>query len=69
LLLFTDGLNEATNVAGEQYGRKRVAELVCRHRHLPACEILNEVFQSINEFIHGQKLNDDITAVVVKIVA
>jgi sigma-B regulation protein RsbU (phosphoserine phosphatase) len=68
LLLFTDGLTEAMSVDGAQYGRQRAAETVCRHRQESAGAILHEIFRSVNEFIDGQKLSDDITLLVVKFV-
>jgi sigma-B regulation protein RsbU (phosphoserine phosphatase) len=68
LFVFTDGLNEARSVAGEDYGRKRAVEIVCRHRQEPSDRILQELFRSVFEFTSGKNLTDDITAVVVKVI-
>jgi|GEM_PF-2084481 len=69
LLLFTDGLTDATSHEGRHYGRKLAADTVRHHRQQSAGEILKELFESVSEFIDGQKLIDDITAVVVKVIA
>lgn len=69
LFLFNDGLNEARSVAAEDYGRKRAAEIVRRHRPSTAERILQELVRPIFEFTGGQNLKDDITAVVVRVVA
>jgi sigma-B regulation protein RsbU (phosphoserine phosphatase) len=68
LFLFTDGLNEAYNIAGEQYGRKQAVEIVAQHRREHSERVLQELFQSVFEFTTGRNLDDDITAVVLRVV-
>jgi len=57
------------SVAGGEYGRKGADEIVRRHRPNSAERSLQELFQSIFEFTSRQNLKDDITAVVVMVVA
>src|SRR3712207_2396285 len=39
LVVFSDGLSEAQNPLGEEYGEQRLSDFVLRHRHLPADEL------------------------------
>ncbi len=45
LCLWTDGLVEARNEAGEPYGEPRLLEAIMRRRHLPVDDILAGVFE------------------------
>lgn len=66
LLLFTDGLNETANPAGETFGTRRVQETIRRHRRQPARVVVEKVFAALYKFAAGRPIEDDITAIVVK---
>ncbi len=66
LLLFTDGFFEWSRPDGEQFGTERLSDIVRRHRHLPAAEIIRLVYAAVVEFSEGTKQSDDCTAVIVK---
>jgi len=68
LVLFTDGITEATNPNDEMYGDDRLEELLVRHRHSPAREIEERVYTSIKDFTAGAAQTDDLTMVIVKVV-
>jgi len=65
LFLYTDGLNEARDAAGEVFGEERLRELLLANRHLPAREIVRRLLGEVARFSGGVK-DDDQTLVVVK---
>jgi sigma-B regulation protein RsbU (phosphoserine phosphatase) len=66
LVLYTDGITEATNKAGEEYGRERLADTVREGRHLSARELIDFIHASMLEFTEGRGANDDITLFIIK---
>jgi len=67
LFLYTDGLSEAT-AAGEQYGTERLKEtLRTAPPELPAAAVLAVVVASLDRFLAGAPLGDDLTAVCLKV--
>ncbi len=66
VLLYTDGITEAENPDGEQYGLDRLCEAARRHHASPAAAIKDAVIGDVERFINFQKVFDDITLVVIK---
>jgi len=67
LVLYTDGITEATNGDDEMFGEERLERLLMEHRHASAREIEEYVYTSIKDFAAGASQSDDLTMVVVKI--
>ncbi len=65
-ILFSDGLTEACNPAGEEFGEKRLAETLMQVRHEPAEVILLSLTQAVQDWIAGAPAADDITLVVAR---
>ncbi len=65
LFLYTDGLSEATNAEGEEYGAKRLAESLVGLRGLPARAIVESVVDGANAFQGGTPQVDDLTAMAI----
>jgi sigma-B regulation protein RsbU (phosphoserine phosphatase) len=63
LLLFTDGLTEASGASGEEFGEERLIELAIESRNLTAKEIEQRVLGAAAAFC--KKFEDDVTLVVV----
>jgi len=63
----TDGIWEAFNKKGAMFGKKRFKDIIRQNAGAGADDILNAVFNEINQFIEGQKTEDDITLVIIKI--
>jgi len=63
----TDGVFEALNESGVEFGASRVCEIVERNRHLTARGIVDAVFQGVTDFRGNRTQDDDMTAVAVKI--
>ncbi len=63
----TDGIWEAFNKKGAMFGKKRFKDTIRQNAAAGADEILNSVYKQINQFTEGQKTEDDITLVIIKI--
>jgi len=63
----TDGVFEAMNGAGEEFGSARLREVVGAARGLASREIVDRVFAAVEVFRDGEPPNDDMTAVAVRI--
>jgi serine phosphatase RsbU (regulator of sigma subunit) len=61
----TDGVTEAPNRQGEEYGEVRLAELLQENRDLPVNELLAAIQASVQEF-SGATQADDITVIVAR---
>lgn len=69
IVLYTDGVVEATNVQGDYFGHEKLEKIVAQNAFLPAQELLKVIRQTLNEFIQEQPLADDTTIVIGKISA
>jgi phosphoserine phosphatase RsbU/P len=67
LLLYTDGLTEASNSLGEQFGDERLDELIRQNADLPVADIIQAVRQSMATFSENRRLEDDITIIALKV--
>ena len=68
LLLYTDGIVEATNTQNnQQFGYDRLLQIVQQNEGSTATELTQKVRQTVNDFTQGAILEDDITLVVCKI--
>jgi sigma-B regulation protein RsbU (phosphoserine phosphatase) len=61
LLIYTDGLTEARNATGEEYGLKRVHALADGHRTKPPAELISNCLADLHTFTAGSKQSDDLT--------
>jgi sigma-B regulation protein RsbU (phosphoserine phosphatase) len=70
LLLYTDGLTESKDVAGEMYDEERLRDSLDRHAASgrTASGVLDGLLADLDRFRRGQPLEDDITALVVRAV-
>jgi sigma-B regulation protein RsbU (phosphoserine phosphatase) len=68
LVLYTDGVTEASTPTGEQYGVKRLEDLVRRIADRPAVEIVEAIREEVEAFTGEAHLNDDLTLVVARLV-
>ncbi len=65
LVLYTDGVTEAENREGEQFGESRLAETTLTQRHLPIPSLLEAIVAAVQEFSYGEQA-DDITLVLAR---
>jgi len=66
LALYTDGITEAENLAGERYGLPRLVAKLSEHWPQPAAAICAAVVADVREHIGAQKVFDDLTLLVLK---
>src|SRR5688572_15927758 len=66
LVLYSDGVTEAHNVAGEEFGEARLVQVMERYTRGSADIILEQIINAVTEFAHGAEQYDDVTALVVK---
>jgi phosphoserine phosphatase RsbU/P len=65
LLLYTDGVTEATNTRGQQFGEQRLGEILRQNRDLPAEGLIQTIRAVLTDFSDGVLPEDDVTLVVV----
>jgi serine phosphatase RsbU (regulator of sigma subunit) len=66
LVFYTDGLTEAQNQLGEEFGIERLSAIVRRGSSLSAEELMVDIFRNAAEFCNETGFNDDVTILVVK---
>ena len=64
LVLYTDGVSEAMNAKDEEWGEKRLAELLLTLVNHHPKQILFEIFSAADAFAAGEPQHDDMTATV-----
>lgn len=65
----SDGVFEAMNENGDEFGTERLMAVIQRARTRPAREIVDAIFEAATAFRGTAAQNDDMTAVVVRITA
>ena len=66
-VLCSDGIFEAFDEAGQEFGAHRVIDVIERTYMKTSKEIVNEVFNAVQTFCGDAPQSDDRTVVVVKI--
>jgi sigma-B regulation protein RsbU (phosphoserine phosphatase) len=66
LFLYTDGLTEARNRAGDEYGLGRVQSLAARHRGADARALISACLNDLGGFRESLKQTDDLTLLAVR---
>jgi sigma-B regulation protein RsbU (phosphoserine phosphatase) len=64
LVIYSDGLTEARNAAGEEFGTERLRQALGRLRNFPAEEAGRSLLREVDQFIGGERLEDDLSLVV-----
>ncbi len=66
LLLYTDGIVEATNNKFEFYGEERLKQALIENKDRSAREIANNIIEDVQKYSAKGKYSDDRTVVVIK---
>jgi len=66
LVVFTDGLSEATNPSGFEYGEERIIHLVMQNHGLSVEEIRDLILDDFARFTGKLEQSDDMTLVIAK---
>jgi serine phosphatase RsbU (regulator of sigma subunit)/predicted enzyme related to lactoylglutathione lyase len=65
LALYTDGVTEAYNDAGDEFGERCLIEGLRRHRELPCRALLTAIVDEVRRF-NSHEQHDDITLIIAK---
>jgi sigma-B regulation protein RsbU (phosphoserine phosphatase) len=65
LVIYTDGITEASNSAGEEFGENRLLEVIRDHIAAPLPSLLDAILAAALEF-SGSTVRDDLTLVVAR---
>jgi serine phosphatase RsbU (regulator of sigma subunit) len=65
VLFYTDGVTEAENQSGEEFGIERLSEVLRRGSSRSAEDLMGDIYNASADFC-GDKFDDDVTILVVK---
>jgi len=65
-VFYTDGLSEARNHSGEEFGDDRLVHIINKNANKSVGELKEIIIDSILTFLDGQNLADDLTLLLVK---
>jgi sigma-B regulation protein RsbU (phosphoserine phosphatase) len=66
ILLYTDGVTDALNALGEEFGLERLRQAAQAHRQAPIAELMAEIKTQLADFIGDSAPFDDVTLVVAR---
>jgi serine phosphatase RsbU (regulator of sigma subunit) len=67
ITLYTDGITEAMNSAGDLFGDGRLSRIIHEHGHLSCGELRERILREIEAFVGGADQHDDMTMILVKV--
>jgi sigma-B regulation protein RsbU (phosphoserine phosphatase) len=67
VVLYTDGVTEATDAAGELFGEEALVRIASTHHDLDAAGIRERVLREVKAFVGTAEPHDDMTMVVLKL--
>ena len=68
LVLFTDGLTEVTNSAGDEFGEDRLRDLIVANRNLSASDLQAKIMDTVREFCNNE-FHDDAALLVMEAIS
>lgn len=66
LVIYSDGVSEANNLKGEEFGMERLTQVISKNVHASASGLRDKVESALSSFTQTAPANDDITLVIVK---
>ncbi len=66
VVLFSDGVSEALNAAGEEFGDERLEQVASAVKTSSSADIVDRIVASVREFTKGAPQSDDITVMVIR---
>ena len=67
LVVFSDGVSEATDVHDEEFGDERIVSCISANRHLEPAALLDCLLAAVRLFSDGTVQRDDLTAMIVRV--
>ncbi len=68
LIIYSDGITEAVDVNGEEFGEHRLLEIARANEQLPVSLLVKKLVESARAFSHGEQA-DDITVIAARCLA
>jgi len=66
VVMYSDGVTEAANTAGEFFGKKRLRAILAEHRDSSCTELHDAIQSAVSAFTEDAAQSDDITVVVLE---
>ena len=66
LVIYSDGVTEAQDIAGNFFGKKRLRDVVAAHAARRCGELHDAIQEAVASFAEGAPQSDDITVVVLE---
>jgi phosphoserine phosphatase RsbU/P len=66
LVIYSDGVSEANNLNGDEFGMERLMQVISKNLHASAAGLRDKVESALSAFTQTAPANDDITLVIVK---
>jgi serine phosphatase RsbU (regulator of sigma subunit) len=66
IVMFSDGVSEALNAAGEEFGDNRLEEVTAAVKDSSSSEIVERIVSAVRLFTKGAPQSDDITVMVIR---
>ena len=66
LILYTDGITEATDAGHNEFGIDRLRQVVTRHAGASVAELQTAILEELDEFARGAHQADDITLLILR---
>jgi sigma-B regulation protein RsbU (phosphoserine phosphatase) len=67
VVIYSDGVVDQQNAAGEDYGKRRLTEVLQRHWREPPARLVEAVFRTLDQFADGNEISDDQTLLVLRV--
>jgi sigma-B regulation protein RsbU (phosphoserine phosphatase) len=66
LFIYSDGITEAMNKFGQEYGEEKISAFIYQHQKLNAADLVEKVVSAVDKFAEDYSQKDDMTLVVIK---
>jgi sigma-B regulation protein RsbU (phosphoserine phosphatase) len=66
LLLYTDGVDEAMNAEGDEFGKERIHVSLAASSQHGAKAVVDQLMESLNAFVGGKASHDDVTVIALQ---
>jgi serine phosphatase RsbU (regulator of sigma subunit) len=65
LVIYSDGVTEAMDTKGEEFGEARLLDTLVLHRHDPVADVVERVIEAVGAF-SGPEQTDDVTLMLIR---
>ena len=66
-VFYTDGVNEAMDSSGKEFGEERLHRALIQNRNLPVKDILERVYKEVYKFSGKEGQHDDMSMIIVRV--